>query len=131
MADLISRQALLEDIAKVSRGAGFFSPIYEGFANIVNQQPTVDTVPRGAYQQVIWERDLAIQQLRDDYGVDLGEKRPVDAVHVVRCKDCKYISTCGRPPFKVYCCGNCKGLAYSLELDDFCSYGEKREDNQD
>ena len=44
----------------------------------------------------------------------------VDAVEVVRCKDCKNWND-----------GICKsgfGLAFNGE-DDFCSYGERREDN--
>ena len=45
----------------------------------------------------------------------IGEQPTVDAVPVVRCKDCKY-----------WDCGDC----YLLELsrpDDYCSYGERRE----
>lgn len=34
-----------------------------------------DVVPRSAYEQVRWERDLAIQQLKEDYGVEFGEKK--------------------------------------------------------
>lgn len=39
--------------------------------------PTIDAVPRTVYDQCAWERDLAIQQLREDYGVGLGEKKKV------------------------------------------------------
>ena len=34
-----------------------------------------DVVSAAAYRQVAWERDLALQQLRGDYGVGLGEKK--------------------------------------------------------
>ena len=36
--------------------------------------PSVDAVPAGAYEQVAWERDLAVQQLKD-YGVGLGQTK--------------------------------------------------------
>lgn len=32
-------------------------------------------VPREAYEQVAWERDVAVKQLWDDYGVRLGQKK--------------------------------------------------------
>ena len=37
--------------------------------------PSVNVVPKTVYEQVAWERDLAVQQLRTDYGVGLGEKK--------------------------------------------------------
>ena len=36
---------------------------------------STDVVPREAYEQVAWERDVAIKQLWDDYGVRLGQKK--------------------------------------------------------
>ena len=45
--------------------------------SIIEEAPTVDAVPRTVYDQCAWERDLAIQQLRGDYGVGLGEKKKV------------------------------------------------------
>lgn len=41
----------------------------------IDKIPTADVVPRSAYEQVVWERDTAIRQLREDYGVELGQKR--------------------------------------------------------
>jgi len=42
----------------------------------------------------------------------------VDAVHVVRCKDCKFRDgTPGQPNI----------LCYQMRDDDFCSYGERKE----
>lgn len=37
--------------------------------------PTVDAVSKSAFEQVMWERDVALRQLREDYGVGLGEKK--------------------------------------------------------
>ena len=49
----------------------------------------------------------------------------IDAVEVVRCKDCKY-----KHP-DLLCCCNIRiydePISVRIELDDFCSYGERRE----
>lgn len=48
----------------------------------------------------------------------------VDAVQVVRCKECKYYK-----PEEYECgCDFAGGLPY-VKSDDFCSYGERRDDN--
>ena len=46
----------------------------------------------------------------------------VDAVEVVRCKDCEY---CGHFDGLLYC-DNIRGLAGSVSPEAFCSYGERR-----
>lgn len=51
-----------------------------------------------------------------------------DAVEVVRCKDCKYRNTVfdfGRGD-----CMNPKGLKFIIRESDFCSYGERRDDDK-
>ena len=53
-----------------------------------------------------------------------------ETVSLVRCKDCKYIYQTGRPPFMIYCCKHNKGLGDNVKANDFCSYGEKREEKQ-
>lgn len=61
-----------------------------------------------------WRDDVC--ELLDDVMYALEEEPTIDAVEVVRCKDCKYWNN-----------GDC----YRLELsrpDDFCSYGEKKEE---
>ena len=53
----------------------------------------------------------------------------VDAVEVVRCKDCKYWKSYGGS-MKYY--GECEGTS-KTEMwaeDDFCSHGERREENE-
>ena len=69
--------------------------------------------------------------LRDDISINgmnfarakrhLDEAKAVDAVEVVRCKDCKH-----------WTMGYCNHFAYydyepTTNEDDFCSYGERRE----
>lgn len=51
----------------------------------------------------------------DDCQLYIGTLPPIDAVQVVRCKDCKYYKentlVCGR---------------YGLEDDDYCSWAERK-----
>lgn len=77
-------------------------------------------------EQVIWERDLAMEQLKE-HGIAFGGIEP-DVVKVVRCKDCQhghYLS--GK---KMYECHHPFNSTYSTRLsyrgDHYCSYGEKR-----
>ena len=49
-----------------------------------------------------------------------GDAPTVDAVPVVRCKDCKAYEKD---------CGYCEAMGFTCEQDDFCSYGERRTDN--
>lgn len=56
---------------------------------------------------------------RDEIALPIVAAAPtVDAVEVVRCKDCRY--------FKLYKCR----MGYSSH-DDFCSYGEQRGGGED
>ena len=41
----------------------------------IGKTQAADVVPKSLYDQTAWERDLAIKQLRKDYGVELGEKK--------------------------------------------------------
>ena len=41
----------------------------------IGKTQAADVVPKSLYDQTAWERDLAIKQLREDYGVELGEKK--------------------------------------------------------
>lgn len=49
----------------------------------------------------------------------------VDAVEVVRCKDCKYLYD----EMDDYCCMSHRGLARICE-SSYCSYGERRTDGE-
>ena len=56
--------------------------------------------------------------------IDVVDDSPtVDAVEVVRCKDCKHFVA----PQGVPCCDNFYGLGFpNASGNDFCSYGERR-----
>ena len=68
--------------------------------------PAADVVSKAVFDQVMWERNTAITQLREDYGVGLGEKK-ADVFPVVHgrwvpsitghdvCSECRKIYTSG------------------------------------
>lgn len=56
----------------------------------------------------------------------LKQEPTVDAVEVVRCKDCKYWEN-GKDhePY----CNHCVSMMSDSEPDDFCSYGERKDND--
>lgn len=102
----------------------FCSAVIEDVENL----HAIDAVPRGAYDQAVWERDLAIEQLRS-YGVGLGEKADVQSV--VLCKDCKH--SVPEDITADFCdTYECWYWGYEnpsiVKIDDFCKRGVKRND---
>nr|DAS80794.1 MAG TPA: hypothetical protein [Caudoviricetes sp.] len=65
----------------------------------------------------------------DTVGQMIDDATTIDAVPVVRCKDCKHIEMTGRAPFMIFVCNHGKGLRDSIEASDFCPYGERRVDD--
>ena len=67
--------------------------------------------------------------LLKDIHAMIDEAPTIDAVSVVRCKECKYAEIYkGQIYDDVNCInGVIGGYGAHLELDDFCSYGEKGE----
>jgi hypothetical protein len=64
---------------------------------------------------------------RDEIALQMVDDAPtVDAVEVVRCKDCKWFKK--GTPFRHECNNICAGMFY-VRQEDFCSYGE-RKDNE-
>jgi hypothetical protein len=53
--------------------------------------------------------------------------KDVDEVKVVRCKDCKYYET--HKPLVTLNCERNDGKLIPMMPDDFCSYGERKNDN--
>ena len=58
---------------------------------------------------------------------EIGEQPTVDAVPVVRCKDCKYYDEEGYCWFWDYETGMSPN---EVDADDFCSYGERISDGK-
>lgn len=76
-----------------------------------------------------WHRWTGILQERTAFKFDLMDAPTVDAVPVVRCKDCKY----GEPNGQYGCkCYHHKLYeTHEMSPNDFCSHAERREDETD
>lgn len=75
-------------------------------------------------------RLIDADELRSEFGVSnsdiiaketIDDAPTIDAVPVVRCRDCFYYKSFGE-------CGN---TGEQVKPDDFCSYGERREADHD
>lgn len=53
------------------------------------------------------------------------ESPTIDAVKVVRCKNCIHRDLAGVPPFMYYYCKHDKGLSDVVRDDDYCPYGKE------
>ena len=69
----------------------------------------------GSKKAIYREAILAVKSI-------LHSAKPIDAVKVVRCKDCKYHEDAHVTGFE-HCC--LYGL--TMRYNDFCSYGERKE----
>ena len=111
------------------------STLYGDFAYSVSDcpyyLPAADVIPRAAYTQCAWERDTAMKQL-EEHGIAFGYAAP-DVVEVVRCRDCKSCRELNRNAFgeEAFAEGVlwCMNQSDGVFPDDFCSYGERRDDN--
>ena len=74
---------------------------------------------------VMWNRWTAIAKERTAFKYDLIDAPIVDAVEVVRCKNCVYYNA--REGFCEYLSNN-YAPAVDMEENDFCSKGKRRED---
>ena len=75
-----------------------------------------------------WKDQINAVRLTEDYiNIIIDEQPPVDAVEVVRCKDC--ILFCPEEIRKLYDTEKyCMRTGWLCNDDDFCSYGERRID---
>lgn len=106
MNDLIRRESLLEDFGEEpmvwtdSDAETQERNDWRRYKSLVENAPAVDAVSRGIYDQVRWERDVAIGQL-SSYGISLGEK--ADVTKVVHA----YWKKCIDRGMYWYACSNC------------------------
>lgn len=93
------------------------------FGELIRQSPTIETEDGEVLDLVVvnplLEHNKAIQNI-------IKGLPTVDAVEVVRCKDCRFVGT------DATCCLVCNrngmGLRpFHVYHDDFCSYAERRE----
>lgn len=87
----------------------------------IRKQDAVDALDR-IFDNVPMELTTEILRLRRE----LRGLHAADVVEVVRCKDCKHWQTDWNPsiPDRHYCAV----MDSMMKADDFCSYGEKREE---
>ena len=75
-----------------------------------------------------WNKNYRHQYANDNFLVAIANFPTVDAVEVVRCKDCKnwhrFVDTYGACRT-----GHCFTNDTRMSENDFCSYGERRTDN--
>ena len=84
MPRYIDAEALQKELRKLCDETECDVAIMPEVVAMVREAPTADVVSHAAYNQVAWERDLAVWQLENDYGVGIGERKPVnDVVPVV------------------------------------------------
>lgn len=102
----------------------------------VADAPAVDYIPmdaetvlKGVHDQIRWERDMAMESLKE-IGVGFCEKTD-DVVRVVRCKECKHsLENNGLLVIGArFCHRNIDGNdVYETVWDcDYCSKGERKE----
>lgn len=98
---LIDADKLLKGIAELKQ-----SPWYENFSGRFFRKEAVEII-----------EDLCIK-----------EAPTIDAVEVVRCKDCKFgVYEKGRGIYHT----RCEILEFLFQDDDYCSYGERKADNEE
>lgn len=90
---------------------------------IAKDVPTIDTVPRKAFDGILWENDVMRKQLAD-IRKSFGEKMD-DVVKVVRCKDCEFYRFYDGVFGKGWICFENNTARHE---DDYCSRGERKED---
>lgn len=74
-----------------------------------------------------WKRDPAVMLALDWIYMLINEQPTIDAVPVVRCKDCKHYNTIGCS--KGF--GWCENMDMGVSDDFYCANGAKMEANQD
>lgn len=131
MADLIDREALIKALGdQMDRCPLTYLWGLDKAVTTANKLPAVDAVSRGLFEQIKWERDIAMEQL-EEHGIAFGAKAEcaVDAVEVVHgywTTTDTILGTC------CVCsvCGSCPTMEYK-----YCPYcgakmdGERREED--
>ena len=139
--DLISRSALLEEVRLAKRGigkranydylVGYVSAL-SGVEGRIADAPAVDAEPvrHEGDTTFITTDNLDAYTGRIIVGqgnmckVYYADESTVDAVEVVRCKDCKMLGPYLRSGKYVYCDRTCM----IVREEDYCSYGERKMD---
>lgn len=133
MAEYIKKETLLEVVNNLRLGRHLNKDAaLTLMERAINNLPAADVVSRAAFDQVVRDRAVAMKQLKE-HGIPFGGE--ADVVAVVRCKDCRNSMLWRKPTDTVI--GECFIRKMNSEdevfcqvgADDFCSYGERRNDN--
>jgi hypothetical protein len=89
-------------------------------ADLISRKDAMDEVKITAYG--FWHHEV-IRKAYECLMRNIKALPAVDAVPVVRCKDCKNLRTDGA---YIYC-GRFHGMIV-IRINDFCSYGERKTD---
>lgn len=117
MSRYIDADALIMTIRELPNTPNGFSDVYDKayIIGVIEELPTADVVDRNECSKCVL---YPFKQLR--------ERLETNMVEVVRCKDCRYGHQYTND--KVYCSlGN---DMYAYRPKDYCSYGERRGDEQ-
>lgn len=135
--DLISRSALIAHIGDLGSDPEDDTTLltmgqacaitHKCIVYIVKAEPAVDAVSRPVFEQIQWERDCAMQQLKD-HDIPFGGIAP-DVVKVVRCKNCRRCDGFPGEEIEPNEIGICRINRVAVKPDDFCSYGERKAEN--
>lgn len=133
MARLIDADALLKWLEECTDEKDWLVSQYNAdwIYSMLESAPTVDVVPTAAYEQVRWERDMAMKQL-EEHGIPFGGVAP-DVVEVRRCKDCEFFDETGYEDVNAEIdmpelhAGYCSVWKQVTQACGYCSYGERRE----
>lgn len=127
--DLISRSERLRKIRQTELddygSAMLISDVKTVMRTFIEEAPAVDAVSRPVFEQIQWERDCAMQQLKD-HGIPFGGIAPT--VDAVRCEECMFRSQYANEE-GLYKCGaiTCKeGHCAMVEPHFSCIAGKKR-----
>lgn len=125
MDDLISRQAAIDALTEYGTGRTVYIGVEEAIRRLEQLPSAPPEQPSREYVgQLRWERDLAIQQLKD-LGYGLGEK-PRAQPEIIRCKDCNSADFAGCSGAVCYCMEHGK---YMFEWD-YCGRAERINNGQ-
>ena len=132
MDDLISRSERLRKIRQTElddyRSAMLISDAKKMIRTFIEEAPEVKAVPRSVFEQIKWERDCAMQQLKE-HGIPFGGIAPaVDAreklIELIKgalehaSKQCEELDSCCACPH-----GECGGCQSAFILDYLISNG--------
>lgn len=88
-----------------------------------------DAISRSAVLEEIYEMDISdctdVEDIIDKAYAMIADAPALDAVPVIRCKDCKHWKPCAGATEHVKCC---EWAGYMIGENGYCVYGEVKSD---